>query len=207
MLDHACEGFIRDDCHQMTVGEFLRERRFGKYTSMSLHDLIDIMAGHPDIVMVLDAKMSEPEMIELYAEVAEKSSTVDVRRRIIPQFYRDHQYQKIESLGFEEYWHTLYRESPNKVSPSAIRQFVQANEKIAVIVHFHHLTGDLRSLTDDFNVVLHTVNDTSAIRDYLSQGYRGVMTDFWQGKCGSGVCTLFLPRLVELIDSLGRLLK
>lgn len=182
----------------LTVEEWKKQKVFGKYTTMNIDDVIEILNDKKDIYLITDTKELDKKRIQvefngLYDSAKKINS--DVLRRIVPQIYFPEMYEIIQSIyKFQNVIYTLYQ-SPQ--SDSNVIKFVRKHDEIKVITMWpwratEQFVADLMSLGK--LVYVHTMNDMDNVIRLFVKGVHGVYTDrlsvqqlqeWFQGNVGS----------------------
>ena len=158
-----------------TKAQFTAGKLAGKYTGLTVEDLVDLMVEKTDWFLVTDIKDDFSAGLATLLKVADARS-VDSRKRIIPQIYFESQLPHCQTLPFESYILTMYLMGPD---------FAQAERMLASEPKFCALTMPHEYATpailDRFRVLnvaifVHTVNDPKLSQFFLTQGV-GIYTD------------------------------
>lgn len=100
---------------QLSLEEFLANKPFGKFTPMTLSDMVAFMTEHEDAFVATDCKTSYEKMYAHLAETA-RNMTGDEGRsilsRIIVSFYSEEQYYAVTGLNLP-YENFAIRQYPN----------------------------------------------------------------------------------------------
>lgn len=172
-----------------TLERFLSVPIAGVYTPLSFHDVLLLMTRYPDICIVTDTKLLEPEAV-----VAQFRSMVDEARslglsylfgRVAVQVYSEEHFAIVDSVyHFPCYIYTLYQD------PAGFGRTEEAFREKANFCQEHGILGitmadslwepeyapiaEWRGLL----VFAHTVNNADRARWLLRNGVSGVYTDF-----------------------------
>ena len=94
--------------------EFLSAKFAGKYTTLSLAGLFDLMKEYPDIWIVTDTKDGGEKQVkrdfEILVATAKEMNAEDTLARFVVQFYNEKMFRVIEDVWpFDNYIFTLYQ--------------------------------------------------------------------------------------------------
>ncbi len=189
----------------MSYAEFMNNKIFGKYTPLSVDDLIELMVEYDDILIVLDyGSQFLYDEVNNVDEIFEVDKLIDISEKtinqiievdeslldnIIPQIYYEEHFEKLDEIyEFDNYIYTLYKNHYN-TNPKAVMDFCRKND-IDVITS--NLYGEQQVITKELNrqvnldretkagmaVFIHTINDFTEQFELLEDGYDGIYTDF-----------------------------
>lgn len=189
VLRHDWNGGLQEDVDPMhipTLDEFLSKQIMGQYTPLSFHDLLLIMAQHPDICIITDTKFTDAESVtaQFHAMVdeAHKLGLSYLFDRIVVQVYSPDHFAVVDGVyHFPHYIYTLYQEqfgqTENAFRNKAI--FCQDNGIMGIALWDYWWDPDYAPIADwrNIKVFAHTVNDADAARRLLRSGIRGIYTD------------------------------
>lgn len=166
---------------------FLKTALFGKYTPLSLKDIICLMQQHEDVYIITDTKDLDPELarkeINILVETAEEMDAIEVVDRFIIQIYSIEMYQAIKDIyEFPNYIFTLYaiwRGDEREFTDYC--RFCRSNG-IRTITMWDYRCADnpeLIKIADRYgiSIYVHTVNDQETADEMFSLGIRGIYTD------------------------------
>lgn len=164
--------------YEMRADEFLREKLFGKFSTMTFENLLSLLEDHSDVWLIIDTKdnfdKSLTEMVRLV-----NIHNPDLLKRIIPQVYREDDVNFIqkEYPQIKEVIMALYRVDYD--DERVIQLVVTYPEIIAISMSQERFSEDLVSRLGEKGVVplVHTINDEDAIERYSRLGVGGVYTD------------------------------
>lgn len=169
-----------------TLSEFKELRIWGKYTTMDLEDLLDLMIAYPDIYVVTDSKFGKytdaadqfsqiAEMLEHYSEQERRS----IIKRLIVQIYNDDMYEAVKRvLPVENYIYTLYQRivalyEAGLKDMDALCTFCVENEIPVVTLPYSFWTEEIHEILKSYGleVWVHEINELPGM------GIDGVYTD------------------------------
>jgi glycerophosphoryl diester phosphodiesterase len=161
--------FFGLEAGRLSQNDFKSMKISGKYTPLSLTDLIDWMDKHPDAYIITDFKTNNT--LGLY-EISFRSP--EMVGRFIPQIYYFHEYLLARKLGYKNLIFTLYR---SNYSVEQIKRFIKKHKIAALTVPSYY--GGLTSLLidDSIKMLVHTVNDRDVRDKLFSKGVYGIYTD------------------------------
>ncbi len=173
------EGYIP------TLQEFKEAKIWGKYTTMDMADLLQIMVEYPDIYIVTDSKSGEykevveqfrqmKEMLQKYSERERKS----IQKRIIVQIYNDDMYAGVESvMHFDNYIYTLYQRGCNNLEQ--LTEFCIKNQIQVVTIPYTWWTEEIQETLEEqgLSVWVHTINSKEQVDEFAGNGVNGFYTD------------------------------
>ena len=156
-----------------------------RYTTMVFSDVLAEMAVNLDLYVVLDLKSYEweaDEVVRQYRKIYEEAKAYggdQLADRLIPQIYRQEEYDLIRSVHpWKSIIYTLYRS--DQVVDADIVSFVEEKEDIRIV------TVPKRRISEEFCTLLHnagklvythTINDTDGVYTYMNDGVDGFYTD------------------------------
>lgn len=165
---------------RMTAAEFLQHRFKGRYTLLTLRDLLALMQTHPDVTLVTDTKGWSPKMVEAVTRTLAEHP--DLARRVIPQLYRPEDEAPVfasrtQGWRFPLAILTLYL---SRLSDEEVLAYAKERPLIPIIVM---PTGRarpefVRALHEAGKLVMvHTVNDHGQMLALARGGIDGFYTD------------------------------
>lgn len=168
--------------HPLSLDEFLSQKVYGEYTTLSLEDMLELMSEYPDIYFVTDTKemedMTTPDQLQKLYDLATRidSSVLD---RVIPQFYSEKMFEDIMDIyPWKSVIYTLYR-LPSSFSEEETVAFVYENG-IRVVTMDDEKQGDylIGALSGrGIRVYMHTYNTVKDYDHLRSLGVYGVYSD------------------------------
>ena len=169
-----------------TLDEFLAAPIFGKYTPLSFHDLLLLMAQYPDICVITDTKfMDEEPVTEQFLSMLDEARRLGMSYlfdRMVVQVYSPEHFAVVDSLHhFPHYIYTLYQESFGRSEDAFRRKAVFCEEHgiMGITLWEDWWDADYQPIADwrNIKVFLHTVNSASSARRLLRGGVTGVYSD------------------------------
>ncbi|HQW20423.1 MAG TPA: hypothetical protein PLI90_07095 [Rhodocyclaceae bacterium] len=176
-----------------TLGEFLRQRYYQRYTPLSASGVLQLLQRHDDAYLIVDAKNSslrrqtDDELPDLngprrvYTALSSLVSqhSPKLAGRIIPQVYSLDDLEWIGPLGFSEQviW-TQYRE------PVTVENLILALRRHPqirwVAMKPSQICCDIAARIAPYGVSLlaFTINESAEMRRLNELGVRGIYTDF-----------------------------
>lgn len=192
VLRHDWAAGIQEDISVSslpTLERFLAVPVVGVYTPLSFHDVLLLMARYPDICVITDTKLLEPEaVVAQFRSMVEEAHTLGLSYlfdRIVVQVYSEEHFSIVDSVyHFPYYIYTLYQD------PAGFGRTEDAFREKANFCQEHGIMGigladtiwdtdyapiaEWRSLL----VFAYTVNDRDRAEWLLRNGVSGVYTDF-----------------------------
>lgn len=183
--DYACiHGWEDEEMDPMSSQEWKNYKVEGKYTSMVLKDVLEIVKEYPDIYLITDIKSehtaedTREEFSFLYESVMEIGGE-KLLARVIPQIYTMEMYEGIKEIyQWPSIIYTLYEQ--DEVPDEEIFSFVEGKKDIPVV------TIPKRRLSEEFLSRLHelgkynfshTFNEAEELVQYRKMGVDGFYTD------------------------------
>ncbi|MDO4345283.1 MAG: phosphatidylinositol-specific phospholipase C/glycerophosphodiester phosphodiesterase family protein [Eubacteriales bacterium] len=183
--DFACTHYWPDEQEDpVSTEEWLNFKIEGKYTSMMMEDVLEILMDYPDVYLVTDLKSDhskeevQQEFSLLYDQVM-KVTGGELLDRIIPQIYNREMYDWVKEIyPWPSLIYTLYKQ--DDVPNEEIIAFVREREDIPVV------TMPKRRLDEGFieelhgvgkYVYSHTWNSLKKIQELMEMGVDGFYTD------------------------------
>jgi glycerophosphoryl diester phosphodiesterase len=163
---------------EITEAEFLSGKLEGKFTLLSMQNVLELLKEYPDIVVITDPKIPNEKFYETLAKNIELFDP-KLYARIIPQVYSLETIEWASKYPFQEFIFTLYKTNLND---QQIIEVLKENPKIKGIAmpitrYSDELLKEAKKL--DRHVFLHTLNDSKVIDDYRQKGITGIYTDFY----------------------------
>jgi glycerophosphoryl diester phosphodiesterase len=164
----------------MTRKEFKETRLLGRYTTLDIHDVIELMKQHRDIYIVTDIKRNLQDIIYFLSIFVQEAYKADptLLNRIIPQVYDEATYSNAMFLyPFPEVIYTLYRTNS---SDEQVIDLLERNSNITgLTVSRERFNPNLAEAASDLGrvVFVHTINDPEDMESYRKRGADGFYTD------------------------------
>jgi glycerophosphoryl diester phosphodiesterase len=154
----------------------------GKYTTMDIDDVVDLLARYEDMYIVTDTKETAEGMItKQFAQIVRAAEKIDAALldRIIPQIYYPAMLQTIyEIYAFPAVIYTLYQ-SPQ--TDADVLRFVEGVPAIKAVT----MWGDRATeafvselAARQIAVYVHTINRFTEALDIMNRGVHGLYTDY-----------------------------
>jgi len=165
----------------MSLQQFKSEKIQQRYTPMTFKELAAFMSEHPDMLLVTDTKEDDSaKAADIFKRIVHEAGQVDaqVLRRLIPQLYKQDNYEAVSSVyPFKQYIYTLYM---NGDSMNDVVSFASSKGIGVVVMDENRYTPEFvqRLLDKGIYTYINTINDVDRIHALMSEGVKGVMTDF-----------------------------
>ena len=176
-----------DEEHIPTERIFLSKPIYGKYTPLSLEDVILIMQQYPDIYIVTDTKDEQSDLarkeINVIVQTAKEMQAEDVLNRFVVQIYSPAMYDAIKDLyHFPNYIFTLYMVWTNDESEfTDYCRFCRVNGIKTITMWEYRLRDNphLAEIANEYGleIFVHTVNDQVTAEEAEKLGASGIYTD------------------------------
>ena len=166
--------------------EFLSRPLYGKYTPMTLEDLLILLKDYPDAFVMLDSKQysvrNYQRTIEDYAdylEIAQNAGVSEVAGQFIPEIYNQVMFSGTALLyEFPAYIYSLWQEySLEEIQD--IASFCEERGILAATVSREYWSQEIQDIFDEkgIRVYIYTVNDPEEASYYREEGAAGVCSD------------------------------
>ena len=166
--------------------EFLAGKTNEGLTRISFQDALNIFRDQPDVILVLDLKLSrnvdEETVRGLYQTICEMALATGgeaLLNRIVPQIYHTWEYDVIrEYRDWDNIIFTLYREKD--MAEDDVVSFVSDKDDIRIVtLPRSMITGDFTRKLHDAGkkVYTYSVNELSTMRSWQEKGVDGFYTD------------------------------
>lgn len=176
-----------DDEHVPTEEFFVNTPLLGKYTPLSLEDIILLMQQYEDVYIVTDTKDADPVLarkdISILVETAREMDAMGVLDRFVIQFYNTEMYEAIKDIyDFPNYIFTLYQVWFGDEGEFADHCRFCAVNGVRTITMWDYKYADNQNLSRiakryGIQIYVHTVNDRETAEKMLSLGAYGIYTD------------------------------
>ncbi len=168
-----------------TLDTFFGCKLMGKYTPLSVEDIMVFLKEHPEVYIITDTKYVEPdEVITQFKELVSIAEKIDCRQvldRFVVQIYHAYMHDIIEEIyEFPNYIFTLYCEGydggADKMKEYA--EFCMLHNIDVITMHERFSRDELLDICSQYGIRLfiHTVNDQNKIELLRSKGV-GVYSD------------------------------
>ena len=142
----------------------------------TIDTLVAWMNENPSAYIITDVKEKNLKALEIILE-----KLPNAKRRVIPQIYEPHNFQKIKDLGFEQVIWTLYRyRGSNDEVVDWIEQF---DGPFAITMPKNRAESTLPRELEERHIptYVHTVNATQEMEKFVNKfGITEIYTDFLQ---------------------------
>ena len=173
--------------HVPTEEFFVNTPIFGKYTPLSLRDIMLLMQQYEDVYIITDTTDVDPVMarkdISILVETAGEMNAMDVLDRFVIQFYNTEMYEAIKDLyDFPNYIFTLYAVwSGDEKEFADYCRFCVVNG-VRTITMWDYRYADnpkIPQIAERYGIAIyvHTVNDRETAQKMFSLGVYGLYTD------------------------------
>ena len=167
--------------------EFLNTPLEGKYTSVSLEDLFELLQEYPDAFVLPDVKkysvrdrqMTFDDYTE-FVEIARNMEAEDVLDQIIPEIYNQEMFfGASEVYDFQSYLYSFWQEQTEE-ELAETADFCAENKIPAVTISRDVWTEEIQKIFDDRGlfVCVYTVNDAEEAAGYIRAGASCICSDF-----------------------------
>lgn len=170
----------------LSCEEFLSAPLYGKYTPMTLEDLILLLADYPDAFVMLDAKQysirNYQRTLEDYAEYREIAANVgeeQVLGQFIPQIYNEAMFPGTALLyKFPTYIYSLWQEYSLE-ELGDIAAFCRKKGIPAATINMAWWSERVQEIFDREGILLYiyTVNEEEKAKQFMDAGAAGICTD------------------------------
>lgn len=169
-----------------TKEDFLNAKAYGKYTTMSLEDLFDLMKKYEDVYIVTDTKDKDPLIVEYefgeIVRIAQKMDSMGLLNRFIVQLYTFDMYDVVESQHhFPNYILTLYQTGGyGKERFIEKCRFCKVRNISIITMPEKKASGLNIDIANRYgiDIYVHTVNDLDSVDRDKEIGIKGFYTDF-----------------------------
>ena len=175
-----------DERKVLSAEEFLNTPIYGKYTPMTLEDLLLLLKEYPDAFVMLDSKQysvrNYQRTLEDYAEyreIAIDAGIQEVLGQIIPEIYNSAMYSGTALLyKFPSYIYSLWQDY-SITELKEIAEFCADNKIPAVTIYKDYWSEEIQKIFDEKEILvyIYTINDEEDAKGYLESGAKGVCTD------------------------------
>lgn len=170
----------------LTAEEFLERPIYGKYTPMSLEDLLVLLKDYPDAFVLLDSKQysirNYRRTLDDYSEyvkIAQNAGAEKVLEQLIPEIYNQAMFSGTALIyDFPSYIYSLWQEYPlEKIKE--IAAFCKEKKIPAVTVYSKYWTEEIQEIFEKHGllVYVYTVNEESEAKKFMRNGVAGICSD------------------------------
>lgn len=168
-----------------TLEEFKTAKIWGKYTTMDIEDLLQLMLEYPDIYIVTDSKSGVyKDSVDQFTQIVDilngftERERKSIMKRLIVQLYNDDMYEGMEKIAhFENYIYTLYQRGV--ANPEQLGEFCVDNDIPVIVIPSSWWTKEINDTLQGYGleVWVHTLNENEEIEALRDQGVDGIYTD------------------------------
>ena len=168
-----------------TLAEFKEAKIWGKYTTLDIEDLLQLMLEYPDIYVVTDSKSGVyKEVVEQFTQITEilqgysSSQRNSIMERFVVQIYNDDMYTAVETVAhFDNYIYTLYHRGVGNLDQ--LGEFCIENEIPVIVLPYEWWNEEITETLHGYGleVWVHTLNENEDIAELRNKGVDGVYTD------------------------------
>ena len=172
---HSWDGFVNKffnvDVKRYYYDEFEKFTMVNGYTHLTPDRMAKWMEDHPDAYIVTDIKRDNIKGLGYL-----RFTYPHLVDRIIPQIYRQDEYETVKELGYENIILTLYMMG-NK---NQVLDFMYLDELLAVTMPQVTASTDLPLRLSERGVYVytHTINDLNELLNLKNNGVKGFYTDY-----------------------------
>ena len=169
-----------------THDEFMSAKIWGKYTTMDLYSLFNLMIEHKDIYIMTDSKedgfgITTQQFTRVREILSEYSASEQrhIRNHLIVQIYNDDMYTAVENaFGADNYLYTIYKKGGTDKIEEVLR-FSKNHDIPVITMPYTWWSEDVERQihSEGLKVYLHTLNKPEDIADYSEKGIDGFYTD------------------------------
>lgn len=164
----------------LSLEQFRKLKIRDQYTPMTIDDLFQFMADHPDTFLITDSKYTQLEIVEKQFRLLVEAAApfgYNLLLRVIPQLYNEAMYDLVDRIfPFPRYIYTLYQ---SNASDEEVLAFVK-EKGISIVAAFPErghsaLAKELKKIGSA--LFIHTINDPAVVRERLRMNVDGFYTD------------------------------
>ncbi|MGL4790439.1 MAG: glycerophosphodiester phosphodiesterase family protein, partial [Anaerotignaceae bacterium] len=159
-----------------TLEEFKKLKINGKYTPITMENLVPWLNSMGHVYIITDIKDNN---IQGLSYIKEKYPYI--MNKIVPQIYKEAEYNKVREMGYENIIYTLYAlPYGDKINTNRIVNFAKNNKLLAITFSTELITEKYVSELKNSSTKLfcHTVNKKEEAEKYKAMGL-GVYTDLY----------------------------
>lgn len=167
-----------------TYDEFMEWKIQGKYSTIDVNAVIDIMKEHPDLLVEIDLKKFGRARTKRAVTQLVESADYDeqILDRILMQFTSETAYFAIKEIyDFKYYQYFTYKSRIADELEDVIK-FCKDNKIVSIAVNYTVLTDDMIDRIKDNNLYLlaFTIDDEDLAQEFLDRGVDTICTNFIQ---------------------------
>lgn len=177
------EGFSEDNIP--TKDLFMQVKILGKYTPVSIDEIVRFMEENQEVYIITDTKYAEAEYYNLQfqeiVDTAIKGDCEEILKRFIIQIYHPYMYEDINNIyQFDNYIYTLYQEGyrGDTQEMEEYAMFCRQHDIDVITMNAEYYSDELLDICDRYELQLfvHTVNDEEMKKSFLEKKV-GIYTD------------------------------
>lgn len=176
----------RTEAEVLSKTEFEKGIIYGKYTPLSVEELLCFMSEHEDIWVVTDTKETAADLvafeISYIVNRAKQLGVEPVLNRIAFQIYNPDMYEVVcETYSFSTIIFTMYQYwSGDQEAFLDICRFCAYHDIDILTMQYYLVTPELMEIANQFGiqVYVHTVNEIEVAQELKRLGVSGFYTDY-----------------------------
>ncbi len=166
---------------ETSTEEFLSRRFWGRFRLMTFDELLTLMESRPDAFLITDTKSWDPPIVEAFIrEVARFPESV--RRRIVPQLYRESDFDALEKieLALGEFPYVILTLYAAWMPDEKVVELLGRPELRNITASDRRFSSALAEKVhaQDAAIFVHTINDRAEAASFVRAGADGIYTDF-----------------------------
>ncbi|CAH1223713.1 hypothetical protein PAECIP111893_05032 [Paenibacillus plantiphilus] len=164
----------------LNLEQFRKLKIRDQYTPMTIDDLFQFMADHPDALLITDSKYTQPEIVEKQFRLLVEAAApfgYNLLLRVMPQLYNEAMYDLVDRIfPFPRYIYTLYQ---SNASDEEVLAFVKEKgiSIVAATPERGHSALAKKLKRIGSSLFIHTINDPAVVRERLRTNVEGFYTD------------------------------
>ncbi|MBW7452789.1 interleukin-like EMT inducer domain-containing protein [Paenibacillus sepulcri] len=164
----------------LSLNQFTSLKILNQYTPLTIADIFQFLTDHPDAYVITDSKYTNPEIVEkqfIRLVNAAASYGYGLLLRVIPQLYTEEMYSICEKIfPFPQYVYTLYQTLAS--DEEIITFLLEKNIRFVTMSQERFKPSFVSKLKKlGSSVLIHTINDLSAVSEYVRMNVDGFYTD------------------------------
>ena len=178
ITDTGCLEITTDD-YPLTFEEFMNSKIYGKFTPISLENMIDYMYEHKDLYISVDAKDGIKKIYKKLYDTAVAKDKVEILDRIIVNIYNKKLYKDLKKIyNFKNYNVRQYINNPQNYYELA--KFCVKNDIHVINISKKFITADeIKVLSEKgIHVYVAVIDYLSDLNYYKDKGATGVITNW-----------------------------
>lgn len=156
----------------------------GKYHTLTAEELLRTLAKYKDVYLIVDFK--NEDIVDIYKEIDRLCLSLGrkgrlLRNRIIPQLYKDEQYDELKKIyDYKQWIYTTYKQHPELNDYRRIASFCKKNGIQVVTVPAKKINDGIIHILkeNDLHVATHTINKASVYNELKKRGVDIIYTDY-----------------------------